>query len=133
MPEIRYFPIDFISSHKSNHVFSSSSFLAYKDETVNGTMTSSVIDLRPSPTTLLERTDMFYHQPYSKLDTNALNKTNEHCRSLFNLLPTSLRSRHHRQILTKKGIDAVSMKKKVSFIASYCRFYQSSDTSFNYH
>jgi hypothetical protein len=77
-------------------------------------MTASVIDLRPSPTTSLSRTETLHHQLYYKLDggSNTLNKTNEHCRSFFNLLPTSLRPRHHRQTSNKKGVDAVSIKKK---------------------
>jgi hypothetical protein len=88
-------------------------YLAYKDETtitsVTGIMTASVIDLRPSPTTLSQRTETLHHQPYYKLGSRTLNKTNEHCHSLFNLLPTSLRP---RQTSNKKGIDAVSIKKK---------------------
>ncbi|CAF4017320.1 unnamed protein product [Rotaria sp. Silwood2] len=57
-----------------------------------------------------ERTETNHqHQSYRKLGTHALNKTDEHCRSLFNLLPTSLRPRHyyhHRQTSNKKGVDA---------------------------
>jgi hypothetical protein len=100
-------------------------------------MTASVIDLRPSSTTLSQRTETLHHhhyQPYHKLGSSTLNKTNEHCHSLFDLLPTSLRPRHHRQTSNKKGVDAVSMKKKERFpIASYCRCYQYSDNSFIYH
>jgi hypothetical protein len=95
-------------------------------------MTASVIDLRPLPTTLAQRTEtLHHHQPYRKLANNTLNKTDEHCRSLFNLLPTSLRPRH-RQTSIKKDVDAVSIKKRIH-IASHCRCYQSSDTSFIYH
>jgi hypothetical protein len=74
---------------------------------------AAIIDLRPSPTTSAQRPETLRHhyQPYHKLGSNTLNKTNEHCRSLFNLLPTSLRPRHHRQTSNKKGIDAVSKKK----------------------
>ncbi|CAM2724880.1 unnamed protein product [Rotaria socialis] len=49
------------------------------------------------------------HQSYRKLGAQTLNKTDEHCRSLFNLLPASLRPRHyyqHRQTSNKKGVDA---------------------------
>jgi hypothetical protein len=101
--------------------------LAYKDETTitstTGTMAASVIDLRPLPTTLAQRTEILHHhhQPYRKLPSNTLNKTDEHCRSLFNLLPTSLRPRH-RQTSIKKDVDAVSTKKRIH-IASYCRCY----------
>lgn len=103
-------------------------------------MTASVIDLRPSTTTLSQRTetvDHHHYQPYHKLGSHTLNKTNEHCRSLFNLLPTPLRPRprHHRQASNKKGVDAVSIGKKEGRIpiASHCRCYQYSDTSFIYH
>ena len=99
-------------------------------------MTASVIDLRPS----LSRTEPLHHQFSSKLDPcNPLNKTNEHCRSLFDLFPTSLRPRSHRQTSNKSDIDAVSTKekekkqKKDLSIASYCRCSLSSDTSFISH
>lgn len=80
------------------------------------TMTASVIDLRPLPIMSSQRTETNHqHQSYRKIGTHTLNKTDEHCRSLFNLLPTSLRPRprhHHHQISNKKGIDGVSIKKK---------------------
>jgi len=104
-----------------------------------GTMTASVIDLRPSPTTLSQRTETFHHhyRPYQKLGSHTPNKTNEHYRSLFNLLPTSLRPHHHRQTSNRKGVDTVSIEeeeKKIRIpIASYCRCYQHSNTSFIYH
>lgn len=77
-------------------------------------MTTSVIDLRSLPMMPTQRTEMSnQHQSYRKLGTQTLNKTDEHCRSLFNLLPTSLRPRHHchHETSTKKSIDAVSIKK----------------------
>ena len=86
-------------------------------------MTASVIDLRPSLPTSLARTEMLHHQAYYKLHgRNTLNKTNEHCRSLFNLFPTSFRSR--RIANEKNDVDVVSMTKGF-FIASYCRSYSS--------
>ncbi len=111
--------------------------LAYKDESTitsgAATTTASVIDLRLSPAIPLQRTDTIHHhhQPCRKLGSHTLNKTDEHCRSLFTLLPTSLRP-HHRQTLNKKRINAVSIKKKI-YIASYCRCYPYCDTSFIYH
>lgn len=79
-------------------------------------MAASVIDLRPSTSLSSQRTEILHHhhhyQPYNKLGSHTLNKTNEHCRSLFNLLPTSLRPRHHhhhRQTSNKKGVEAVSI------------------------
>lgn len=91
--------------------------LAYKDgpsmiSIDDDTMMASVIDLGPSLTKSLQQTDILYHEPLSKLATNTLNKTNEHCRSLLNLLPTSFRPRHYRQALSKKCTDAVSSNKK---------------------
>ena len=73
------------------------------------TTTACVIDLQLSPTLSTQRTETTHHnhQPCRKLGSHTLNKTDEHCRSLFSLLPTSLRP-HHRQTTTKKGIDAVS-------------------------
>ncbi|UJR22033.1 hypothetical protein I4U23_025100 [Adineta vaga] len=84
----------------------------YKDESTitsgAATTAASIIDLRLSPVLSPQRTETVYHhqhQPCCKLGSHTLNKTDEHCRSLFSLLPTSLRS-HHRQTSTKKGIDA---------------------------
>lgn len=107
LTEIRSFPI--IERRPRTVILCYCYSLACKDETtITGTMTASVIDLRPSPPTSLARTEMLHHQAYYQLDgCTTLSKTNEHCRSLFNLLPTSLRPRHH-----KKGVDAVSMTKK---------------------
>ncbi|CAM4791683.1 unnamed protein product [Rotaria magnacalcarata] len=87
---------------------------AYKDESTTpsgtGTMTASVIDLRSLPIMSSQRAETSHqHQSYRKLGAQTLNKTDEHCRSLFNLLPTSLRPRHyyqHRQTSNKKGVDA---------------------------
>ena len=75
-------------------------------------MTASVIDLRPSLPISLARTEMLHHQAYYKLDggRNTLNKTNEHCRSLFNLLPASLRPR--RTFNEKNDVDAVSNERR---------------------
>jgi hypothetical protein len=103
--------------------------LAYKDEST--TMTASVIDLKPFQTMPSHRPEILHHhQLHRKLGSSTLNKTDEHCRSLFNLLPTSFRPRHHRQPSNKKGVDAVSIKRS---IASYCHYGQYSDTSFIYH
>jgi hypothetical protein len=96
-------------------------YLAYKDESntttsAPGTITASMINLKPLPPTPSRRTETLnhHHRPYRKaVGKSTLNKTDEHCRSLFNLLPTSLRprSRHH-QTSNNKGVDAVSMKKE---------------------
>jgi hypothetical protein len=129
-------------------------YLAYKDESTgtstHGTITASVIDLKPLPSTPSQRTETLHHhhhRPYRKVvGKSTLNKTDEHCRSLFNLLPTSLRPRHHHQTSNNKGVNAVSMnyKKKGErererarikkrSIASYCCFDLYSDTSFIHH
>ncbi|CAF0913494.1 unnamed protein product [Adineta steineri] len=96
---------------------------AYKDESnttsTRGTISASVIDLKPLPSTPSRRTETLHHhhhhhhephhrRPYRKVTgKSTLNKTDEHCRSLFNLLPTSFRSRHHhQQASNNKGIDA---------------------------
>ncbi|CAF4688344.1 unnamed protein product, partial [Rotaria socialis] len=92
----------------------------YKDESTTplgtATMTTSVIDLRSLPIMSSQRAETSgQHQSYRKLGAQTLNKTDEHCRSLFNLLPASLRPRHyyqHRQTSNKKGVDAVSVKKR---------------------
>jgi hypothetical protein len=117
--------------------------LAYKDESttmsVPGTTIASVIDLKSLPPTPSRRAETLHHhqrrqhQPYHKaIGKSTLNKTNEHCRSLFNLLPTS----------NNKGVDAVSMtdeseresaRKKKRPITSYCCFDLCSDTSYIYH
>jgi hypothetical protein len=83
---------------------------------VPGTTIASVIDLKSLPPTPSRRAETLHHhqrrqhQPYHKaIGKSTLNKTNEHCRSLFNLLPTSLRPRHHHQTSNNKGVDAVSM------------------------
>ena len=90
--------------------------LAYnKDESnttsMPGRITASVIDLKSLPSTPSRRTEtLHHHRPYRKVaGKSTLNKTDEHCRSLFNLLSTSLRPRHH-QTSNNKGVDAVSMK-----------------------
>lgn len=100
--------------------------LAYKDEstptTLPSTITASVIDLKPLPPTPSRRTETLHHhqqqqrRPYRKAtNKSTLNKTDEHCRSLFNLLPASFRSRHqHYQTSASKGIDAVSTRNKTS-------------------
>jgi hypothetical protein len=93
-----------------------------------------MINLKPLPSIPSRRTETLnhhhnHHRPYRKAGgKSTLNKTDEHCRSLFNLLPTSLRPRHH-QTSNNKGVDAVSMKKrerarikKKGSIASYCCF-----------
>ncbi len=129
-------------------------YLAYKDESnittsATGTIAASMINLKPLPPTPSRRTETLnhHHRLYRKaVGKSTLNKTDEHCRSLFNLLPTSLRprSRHH-QTSNNKGVDAVSMKNerkgeretksknKKGSIASYCSFDLCSDTSFIYH
>ena len=95
--------------------------LAFKDESgtatistnpLTNTITGSLIDLKPSSITSPGRTEPLHHRPYRKAtNKSTLNKTDEHCRSLFNLLPTSLRSRHqHQQTSNSRGIDAVSMQ-----------------------
>jgi len=92
--------------------------VAHKDEsatktTMPSTITGSVIDLKPSPltSTSTRRTETLYHhqqhqhRPYRKAtNRSTLNKTDEHCRSLFNLFPTSIRSR--QQTSKNRGIDA---------------------------
>jgi hypothetical protein len=93
--------------------------LAYKDESnttsTPGRITASVIDLKSLPSTPSRRAETLHHhhhhhRPYRKVvEKSTLNKTDEHCRSLFNLLSTSLRPRHH-QTSNNKGVDAVSMK-----------------------
>jgi len=128
-------------------------YLAYKDESnstlTNGTITASVIDLKPLPSTPSQRTETLHHhhhhRPYRKVvGKSTLNKTDEHCRSLFNLLPTSLRPRHHHPTSNNKGVNAVSMNYKQKIkrertrikkrsIASYCCFDLCSDTSFIHH
>jgi hypothetical protein len=93
-------------------------YLAYKDESTStstpSTITASMINLKPLPATPSRRTETLnhHHRPYRKaVGKSTLNKTDEHCRSLFNLLPTSLRPRHHHhQTSNNKGVDAVSMK-----------------------
>jgi hypothetical protein len=123
--------------------------LAYNKDESNttstpGRITASVIDLKSLPSTPSRRTEtLHHHRPYRKVaGKSTLNKTDEHCRSLFNLLSTSLRPRHH-QTSNNNGVDAVSMKnegerkkkraKKKGSIASYCCFDLCSDTSFIYH
>jgi hypothetical protein len=72
-----------------------------------------MINLKPLPSTSSRRTETLnhHHRPYRKVvGKSTLNKTDEHCRSLFNLLPTPLRPRHHHQSSNNKGVDAVSMK-----------------------
>ncbi|CAF0909389.1 unnamed protein product [Rotaria sp. Silwood1] len=89
-------------------------YLVYKDEsnTVSGqsTVTTSVINLKLSPPTPSRHTETLHHhhhQPYRKaVGKSTLNKTDEHCRSLFNLLPISLRPRHLNQTSNNKGVDA---------------------------
>ncbi|CAF1087001.1 unnamed protein product [Adineta steineri] len=89
------------------------------------TTAASIIDLRLSPTTSIQRTETVHHhhhQPCRKLGSHTLNKTDEHCRSLFSLLPTSLRS-YHRQTLNKKGIDAsttTQLSPTIDIIGSDC-------------
>ncbi len=89
-------------------------YLAYKDETTSttapGTIATSMINLKPLPSTPSRRAEALnHHRPYRKAaGKSTLNKTDEHCRSLFNLLPTSLRP-HHHQTSNNKGVDAVSM------------------------
>jgi hypothetical protein len=126
-------------------------YLAYKDESTTtstpGTIAASMVNLKPLPPTSSRRTETLNqhnHRPYRKaVGKSALNKTDEHCRSLFNLLPTSLRPRHHHQTSNNKGVDAVSMKNEREdererariqkrSIASYCCFDLCSDTSFIY-
>ncbi|CAF0754975.1 unnamed protein product [Adineta ricciae] len=100
--------------------------LSYKDETTIGTtpstISASVIDLKPLSTTSSRRTETLHHphqqqqhhhrRPYRKIiGKSTLNKTDEHCRSLFNLLPTSLRPRHHQQNSSSKGADASTATK----------------------
>ena len=98
--------------------------LAYKDESTNtsasGTITASMINLKPLPSTPSKRTETLNHHHHHHQRTyrktggkSTLNKTDEHCRSLFNLLPASLRPRHHHnhhQTSNNKGVDVVSMK-----------------------
>ncbi|CAF4969498.1 unnamed protein product, partial [Rotaria socialis] len=92
----------------------------YKDEatTVSGqsTVTTSVINLKTLPPTSSQATETLHHhhQTYRKaaIGKSTLNKTDEHCRSLFNLLPISLRPRQLHQTSNNKGVGAVSMKKK---------------------
>ena len=99
--------------------------LAYKDESTPSmapsTITGSVIDLKPLPPTPSRRTETLHHHQYQQqrrtyrkaTNKSTLNKTDEHCRSLFNLLPASFRSRHsHQPTSNSKGIDAVSMRNK---------------------
>ena len=70
-----------------------------------------MINLKPLPSTPSRRTEALnHHRTYRKAASKStLNKTDEHCRSLFNLLPTSFRPRHQRQTSHQKGVDAVSM------------------------
>ena len=116
--------------------------LAYKDESTStstpGTLTTSMINLKSLPSTSSRRTETLnHHRPYRKsIGKSTLNKTDEHCRSLFNLLPTSFRPRHpHNQTSNNKSVDAVSSRKEKKkekrkrLIASYCCFDLSSDTS----
>jgi hypothetical protein len=102
--------------HKSKMTCYYYYYLAYKDETASsttapGTITTSMINLKPLPSTPSRRTEALnHHRPYRKTaGKSTLNKTDEHCRSLFNLLPTSLRPHHHHQTSNNKGVDAVSM------------------------
>ncbi len=123
-------------------------YLAYKDETTStsasGTITASMINLKPLPSTPSRRTEALnHHRPYRKAASKStLKKTDEHCRSLFNLLPTSLRPPHH-QTSNNKGVDAVSMnnererarirRQKDLLRHIYCCFDLCSDTSFIHH
>ncbi|CAF2440967.1 unnamed protein product [Rotaria sp. Silwood2] len=91
-------------------------YLVYKDEssTVSGqsTVTTSVINLKlspPTPSRQAETLHHHHHQPYrTAVGKSTLNKTDEHCRSLFNLLPISLRPRprHLNQTSNNNGVDA---------------------------
>lgn len=69
-----------------------------------------MINLKLLPSTPSRRTEALnHHRPYRKATSKStLNKTDEHCRSLFNLLPTSFRPRQHPSISNPKGADAVS-------------------------
>ncbi|CAF3400709.1 unnamed protein product [Rotaria socialis] len=86
----------------------------YKDEatTVSGqsTVTTSVINLKTLPPTSSQATETLHHhhQTYRKaaIGKSTLNKTDEHCRSLFNLLPISLRPRQLHQTSNNKGVGA---------------------------
>lgn len=73
-----------------------------------------MINLKPLPSTPSRRTEALnHHRPYRKATSKStLNKTDEHCRSLFNLLPTSLRPRQYQQTSNPKGVDAVSTKEE---------------------
>lgn len=125
-------------------------YLAYKDDSTSTSApatinAASMINLKPLPSMPSRRTETLnhhhhHHRPYRKAaGKSTLNKTDEHCRSLFNLLPTALRPRHHQTSSTNKGVDAVSMKNEKKSkntkksIASYCCFDLCSDTSFIYH
>lgn len=98
-----------------------SPLVANKDEsttktTTPNTITGSVFDLKPSPSTSTRRTETLHHhqhqhRPYRKAtNKSTLNKTDEHCRSLFNLFPTSIRSRQPTS--KNRGIDAVSINQQ---------------------
>ena len=102
-------------------------------------MTASIIDLSSLSTVSSRPTEANHRryqqrqqqQSYGKLAINTLKKADEHYRSLFNLLPASLRLRHqHSKISNKKGIDTVSMKKKKILTRLHCRCYQYSDILF---
>ncbi|CAF1082857.1 unnamed protein product [Rotaria sordida] len=108
--------INIIVNERTSDIFQS---VFYKDEstTVSGqsTVTTSVINLKLSPPTPSRQTETLHHhhhhhhhhRPYRKVvGKSTLNKTDEHCRSLFNLLPISLRPRHLNQTSNNKGIDA---------------------------
>ena len=91
-------------------------YLAHKGESNptsgQGIVTTSVFNLKPLPTTSLRQAEILHHhRPHRRaVGRSTLNKTDEHCRSLFSLLPNALRPRHHQQTSNNKGIDAVSMK-----------------------
>lgn len=94
-------------------------FLAYKDDSTTTigqhTVATSVINLKPLPPTPSRQTETLHHHNHNHrlyrkaVGKSTLNKTDDHCRSLFNLLPVALRPRQLHQTSNSNGVDAVSI------------------------
>ena len=95
-------------------------YLVHKDESTttleHSNIADSLFNLKTLPPISSRQTEILhhrrhYHQPYHKaVGQNTLKKTDEHCRSLFNLLPSTLRPHQHHQTSNNKSVDAVSIK-----------------------
>ena len=82
-------------------------YLVHKDESTttleHSNIADSLFNLKTLPPISSRQTEILhhrrhYHQPYHKaVGQNTLKKTDEHCRSLFNLLPSTLRPHQHHQ------------------------------------